>query len=166
MSNGQSKEINFRRINEKQWGLISIILREKLCDMGRAAKNITTKREYMGMRRTNVIIVNAPVDISDNYLAAFFKNSYGLVEVTTLRGGKGTANGDYSLLLCLKRDGFQSIPDTIQFRNQTLMIVPTTSCINSKVTWLKLVTAKKRKQLKYQKLKDTQRLDEGNKKRP
>ena len=32
-------------------------------------------------------------------------------------------NGDYSFLLCPKREGFQAILDTILFRNQHMMVV-------------------------------------------
>ena len=93
-----------------------------------ASENIITKNyrlqpEYMGMRRTKVVIHNGPVDLAGDYFA-FFLSTYDQVEeVIPLRDGTGMANGDYTFILCLKRERFQRIPDTIQFRNQKLSII-------------------------------------------
>ena len=75
------------------------------------------------MRRTKVVVYNAPVVLSDDYLASFL-STYGQVEeVIPLKGGTGMANGNYAFILCLKREGFQAIPDTIQFHNLKLLII-------------------------------------------
>ena len=83
-----------------------------------AANNITTKYfrlepEYRGTRKLRVTICNVPAHITGEVLAAYL-SSYGQVEeYNLLRSPAGTAYGDYAFRLCLTRDGFKAIPETL-----------------------------------------------------
>ena len=83
-----------------------------------AANNIATKYfrlqpEYRGTRRLHVTICNIPAHITGEVLAAYL-SSYGQVEeFNLLRSPAGTAYGDYAFRLCLTRDGFKAIPETL-----------------------------------------------------
>ena len=101
---------------EKQWSSMSILLPSKLCNIllpskvavKLTSKNIITKNyqrqtEYMGMRRTKIVIYNVPGNLSGDYLTSIL-SIYGQVEeVTPLRGGTGMANRDYAFILRLKK---------------------------------------------------------------
>ena len=64
-----------------------------------------------------------PVDVPGTYWIPSLV-PYGWVEeFTPLRGESGIVNGDYTFHLCLKMEGFQVILDTIQFRNQQMVVV-------------------------------------------
>ena len=76
----------------------------------------------MGMRRTKVMIHNAPVDLLGDNLTSFL-STYGQVEEVIPLRGTGMANRNYAFILCLKREGFQANSEIIQFRNQKLLIV-------------------------------------------
>ena len=85
-----------------------------------ASSNIITKffrlqPEYQGTRRIRVTICNFPAFITE-VLAAFL-SAYGCVEeINLLRSTAGTAYGDYVFRMCLTREGFQAIPETIVSR--------------------------------------------------
>ena len=77
----------------------------------------------MGTRRIRVTVCNVPTDLSRDMLAAFL-NSYGKVEdVFSIITSSGLIHGDYVLKICLKRDGFQAIPDAINYKDRQLMVV-------------------------------------------
>ena len=53
-----------------------------------------------------------------------FLSSYGSVEeITLLRSAAGIAYGDYVFQMCLTREGFQAIPETIVSRERQMMVV-------------------------------------------
>ena len=91
-----------------------------------AASNIATKffqlqSEYMGTRR--VTVCNVPAFITGEVLASF-RSAYGCVEeINLLRSIAGTAYGDNTFRLCLTREGFQAIPETIISRERQMMVV-------------------------------------------
>ena len=93
-----------------------------------AANNISTKffrlqPEYMGTRRIRVTVCNVPAIITGEVLASFL-SSYGRVEeVNLLRSPAGTAYGEYMFRLCLRREGFQAIPEIITCRDRQMMVV-------------------------------------------
>ena len=74
--------------------------------------------EYLETRRTKVTIYNVPMDLLRNVLASFLCDYDWVEEVTVLRGGCGMASCDYSFL-CVNREGFQAILDTIRFKKTT-----------------------------------------------
>ena len=79
--------------------------------------------EYLGTRRIRVTICNVPAFLTGEVLAAFL-SSYGNVEeITLLRSAAGTAYGDYVFRMCLAREGFQSIPETIVSRGRQMMVI-------------------------------------------
>ena len=93
-----------------------------------AANNITTKHfrlqpEYRGTRRLRVTVCNVPAVITGECLAAYL-NAYGQVEeINLLRSPTGTAYGDYTFRLCLTRDGFKAIPETLLSGDRQMMVV-------------------------------------------
>ena len=93
-----------------------------------ASTNINTKffrlqPEYLGARRIRVTVCNVPAFITGEVLAAFL-STYGRVkEINLLRSAAGTAYGDYVFRMCLTREGFQAIPETIVSRERQMMVV-------------------------------------------
>ena len=93
-----------------------------------AANNITTKYfrlqpEYRGTRRLPVTICNVPAHITGEVLAAYL-SSYGQVEeYNLLRSPAGTAYGDYAFRLCLTRDGFKAIPETLISGDRQMIVM-------------------------------------------
>ena len=93
-----------------------------------AASNITTKHfrlqpEYKGTRRLRVTICNVPAHITGEVLAAYL-SAYGQVEeFNLLRSPTGTAYGDYAFRLCLTRNGFKAIPETLISGDRQMMMM-------------------------------------------
>ena len=93
-----------------------------------AANYVTTKYfrlqpEYRGTRRLRVTICNVPAHITGEVLAAYL-SSYGQVEeFNLLRSPTGTAYGDYAFRLCLTRDGFKAIPETLISRDRQMIVM-------------------------------------------
>ena len=83
-----------------------------------AANNISTKYfrlqpEYRGTRRLRVTICNVPAHITGEVLAAYLRSYAQFEDFNLLRSPAGTAYGDYAFRLCLTRDGFKAIPETL-----------------------------------------------------
>ena len=79
--------------------------------------------EYLGTRWIRVTVCNVPTFITGEMLAAFL-SAYGRVEeINLLRSAAGTADGDYVFRMCLTREGFQAIPETIISRERQMMVV-------------------------------------------
>ena len=77
----------------------------------------------MGTRRIPVTVCNVPAFITGEVLASFH-SAYGRVEETILLSSTtGTADEDYTFRLCLTREGFQAIPETIIGRERQMMVV-------------------------------------------
>ena len=93
-----------------------------------ASSNINTKffrlqPEYLGTRRIRVTVCNVPAFITGEVLAAFL-STYGRVEeINLLRSAAGTAYRDYVFRMCLTREGFQAIPETIVSRDRQMMVI-------------------------------------------
>ena len=93
-----------------------------------AANNIVTKHfrlqpEYKGTRRLRVTVSNVPAYITGEVLAAYL-SAYGQVEeFNLLRFPAGTAYGDYAFRLCLTRDGFKAIPETLISGDRQMMVM-------------------------------------------
>ena len=93
-----------------------------------AANNVTTKYfrlqpEYRGTRRLRVTICNVPAHITGEVLAAYL-SSYGQVEeFNLLRSPTGTAYGDYAFRLCLTRDGFKAIHETLISGDRQMIVM-------------------------------------------
>ena len=93
-----------------------------------AEKDIITKHfrlqpEYQGTRRLRVTVCNVPAIITGEVLAAYF-SAYGQVEdFNLLRSPAGTAYGDYAFRLCLTRDGFKAIPETLVCGDRQMIVM-------------------------------------------
>ena len=90
--------------------------------------NITTKLfrlqpEYLGTRRIRVTVCNVPDFITGEVLAAFLSAYERVEEINLLMPAAGTAYGDYVFRLCLTREGFHVIPETIISRERQMMVV-------------------------------------------
>ena len=93
-----------------------------------AEKDIITKHfrlqpEYKGTRRLRVTVCNVPAIITGEVLAAYL-SAYGQVEdFNLLRSPAGTAYGDYAFRLCLTRDGFKAIPETLVCGDRQMIVM-------------------------------------------
>ena len=98
-----------------------------------ALSNIMTKffrlqPEYLGTRRIWVTVYNIPAFITGEVLATFL-STYGRVEeINLLRSAAGTAYRDYVLRMCLTREDFQAIPETIISRERQMMVIVEGRC--------------------------------------
>ena len=80
-------------------------------------KNFRLQPEYKGTRRLRVTVCN-----TGEVLAAYL-SAYGQVEeFNLLRSPAGTAYGDYAFRLCLTRDGFKAIPETLVCGDRQMMV--------------------------------------------
>ena len=98
-----------------------------------ASTTITTEffrrqPEYMGTCRIPVTVCNVPAFITGEVLVAFFGELGRVEEINLLRSAAGTAYGDYAFRLCLKREGFQAIPEVIISRERQMMVVVEGRC--------------------------------------
>ena len=98
-----------------------------------AANNITTKHfrlqpEYRGTHRLRVTVCNVPAVITGECLAAYLSADGQVEEINLLRSPAGTAYGDYTFRLCLTRDGFKAIPETLISGDRQMMVVVEGRC--------------------------------------
>ena len=77
--------------------------------------------EYRGTRRIQVIVCNVPANLPGEVVASYLSAFGRVEEMTQLRATTGTAHRDHVFRLCLDREGFQAIPDTLYFRQ--MMVV-------------------------------------------
>ena len=87
-----------------------------------AGRNVVTKLfqlqlEYMGTRRMKVTICIR--------VELLFLSTYGRVEEACplLKSNKGTIFRSYSFLICLKKEGFSTNSDIINFRRQQIRVI-------------------------------------------
>ena len=90
--------------------------------------NIITKffwlnPKYMATQRIRGTVSNVPVGLTGHVLASFLRTYGRDVDVMLLRASSRTAYGDYAFWICLKREGFQGIPDAINIRDRQLMVM-------------------------------------------
>ena len=86
-------------------------------------KHFRLQPEYKGTRRLCVTVCNVPAIITGEVLAAYL-SAYGHVEeFNLLRSPAGIAYGDYAFRLCLTRDGFKAIPETLICGDRQIMVM-------------------------------------------
>ena len=86
-------------------------------------KHFRLQPEYKGTRRLGVTICNVPAHITGEVLSAYL-SAYGQVEeFHLLRSPAGTAYGDYTFRLCLTRDGFKAIPETLISGDRQMIVM-------------------------------------------
>ena len=93
-----------------------------------AEKDIITKHfrlqhEYQGTRRLRVTVCNVPAIITGEVLAAYLSAFGQVEEFNLLRSPAGTAYGDYAFRLCLTRDGFKAIPETVICGDRQMIVL-------------------------------------------
>ena len=93
-----------------------------------ASGNITTKffrlqPKYLGTRRIRVTVCNVPAFITGEVLAAFLSACGRVEEINLLSSAARTAYGVYVFRICLTREGFQAIPETIISRERQMMVI-------------------------------------------
>ena len=93
-----------------------------------AEKDIITKHfrlqpEYQGTRRLRVTVCNVPAIITGEVLAAYLSAFGQVEEFNLLRSPAGTAYGDYAFRLCLTRDGFKAIPETLICGDRQMIVL-------------------------------------------
>ena len=63
------------------------------------------------------------MQLGGDVLTAYLRD-YGSAEsVTPIKLARGTAYGDYALIMCLTMAGLKTIPHTIKYNNETMMVV-------------------------------------------
>ena len=105
-----------------------------------AANNIVTKHfrlqpEYKGTRRLRFTVCNVLAYITGEVLAAYLSANGKVEEFNLLRSPAGTAYVDYAFRLCLTKDGFKAIPETLISGDRQMMVVmegSTRDIINTK----------------------------------
>ena len=86
-------------------------------------KHFRLQPEYKGTCRLHVTVYNVPAIITGEVLAAYL-SAYGHIkEFNLLRSPAGTAYGDYAFWLCLTRDGFKAIPETLICGDRQMMVM-------------------------------------------
>ena len=66
---------------------------------------------------------NVPIQLNGDVLAAYLSEYGDIEEITTSKSSSGTAHGDYVVTKSLDRKGFQAIPQTLDYEEQTMMVV-------------------------------------------
>ena len=100
----------------------------KVAESDVITKNFRLQPEYKGTRRLRVTVCNVPAIITGEVLAAYL-SAYGHVEeFNLLRSPAGTACGDYAFRLCLTRDGFKAIPETLICGDRQMMVMVEGRC--------------------------------------
>ena len=66
---------------------------------------------------------NVPIQLNGEVLAAYLSEYGDIEDITTSKSSSGTAHGDYFVTMCLNRSGFQAIPHTSEYEEQTMMVV-------------------------------------------
>ena len=65
------------------------------------------------------MVCNVPIQLNGEVLAAYLSRYGDIKDITT----NGTAHGDCFVTMCLNRSGFQAIPHTLEYEEQTMMVV-------------------------------------------
>ena len=82
----------------------------KLAGSNISSKFLRLQPEYKGKQRIKVTVCNVPIQLNGDVLAAHL-SEYGSVEdVISAKSTSGTVYGDYFVIMCLDRGGFQVIP--------------------------------------------------------
>ena len=95
----------------------------KVAESDVITKNFRLQPGYKGTCRLRVTVCNVPAIITGEVLVAYL-SAYGHVEeFNLLRSPAGTAYGDYAFRLCLTRDGFKAIPETLICGDRQMMVM-------------------------------------------
>ena len=86
-------------------------------------KNFRLQPEYKGTRRLRVTISNVPAHLTGEVLASYLSAFGEVEEFNLLRSPAGTAYGDYTFRLCLTRDGFKAIPETLISGDRQMIVM-------------------------------------------
>ena len=87
------------------------------------SKHFRLQPEYRGTRRLRVTVCNVPAIITGEVLAAYLTAFGQVEEFNLLRSPAGTAYGDYAFRLCLTRDGFKAIPETLICGDRQMIVL-------------------------------------------
>ena len=117
---------------------MSVLLQALFCNMecladNRRASCLNCRKQYNkillapagihGHQKSPVTICNVPVSLTGEILTSFLI-AYGRIEeVSQLQSAARTAYGDYVFWICLTKEGFQAIPDTILSWERQMMVV-------------------------------------------
>ena len=113
----------FCRRSFATWNILQPTAEQAAKLAGGNLMNYKLQLEYMGTRRIRVTVCNVPIDLSGDMLAAFL-SSYGKEkDVSQIITSSDLIHGNYVFKICLKRDGFQAIPNTINYKDGPLMVV-------------------------------------------
>ena len=98
-------------------------LAKKLVGSNISSKYYRLQPEYQGHRKIRVTVCNVPIQLNGDVLAGYFSEYRDIEDITTAKSSSGTAHGDYVVTMSLDRKGFQAIPQTLDYEDQTMMVV-------------------------------------------
>ena len=94
--------------------------RQKTLQRNWPSKYYRLQPEYKGHRKIRVTLCNVPIG---DVLAAYLSEYGDIEEITTSKSLSGTAHGNYVVTMSLDRKGFQAIPQTLDYEEQTMVVV-------------------------------------------
>ena len=77
--------------------------------------------EYMDTRRVKVTVCNVLASLTGEILASFLSAYSRFEKMLQFWSAAGIPHGDYVFRICLTREGFQAIPDTIPSQERQMM---------------------------------------------
>ena len=95
----------------------------KLAGGNLITKNYKLQPEYMGTRSIRVTVFNVTTDLSGDVLVAFLSSFSKADDMSSIITSSSLIHENYVSKICLKRDGFQTIPDAINYKDRQLIVV-------------------------------------------
>ena len=98
-------------------------LAKKLAGNDISSKYYRLQPEYKSHQKIRVTVFNVLIQLNGDVLAAYLRKYGDIEEIITFKSSSGTAHGDYVVTTSLDRKGFQAIPQTLEYEEQTMMVV-------------------------------------------
>ena len=86
-------------------------------------RNYKPQPEYMGTCRIRVTVCKVLIDLFGDVLVTFLSSNSIIEDISPIITSFDLIPGDYVCKICLKRDGFQAIPNAINYKERQLMVV-------------------------------------------
>lgn len=98
-------------------------------------KIVKLQTEYMGIRKTRIIVHGVPTYISEDHLGTFMAK-YSRVEVVSLgKSGPGMATSDFEVMVTMTRKIFEEVPNVLTCGGRSIYVMV---CL-SRIIWQRCV---------------------------
>ena len=87
-----------------------------------SSKYYRLQPEYKDHRKIRVTMCNVPIQLNGDVLAAYLSEYGDIEDIITSKSSSGTVHGDYVVTISLNRKGFQTILQTLNYEEQTMMV--------------------------------------------